>query len=119
MSDISNVLLAWTAYLIAGAIFFAVFWRVTRFKKRHLLSYCLRAVLLAIMLTPWYVSDQGSLLAPALIIVLMDSITIGPEAAVRAFVPLFLSISISLVMVVVGLLLLKGANRKPKVPIEQ
>jgi len=119
MSDISNVLLAWTAYLIAGAIVFAVFWRVSRFKKRHLLSYCLRAVLLAIMLTPWYVSDQGSLLAPALIIVLMDSITIGPEAAVRAFVPLFLSISISLVMVVVGLLILKGANRKPKHPIEQ
>jgi len=119
MSDISNVLLAWAACLIAGAIFFAVFWRVTRFKKRHLLSYCLRVVVLALMLTPWYVSDQGSLLAPALIIVLMDSITIGPEAAVRAFVPLFLSISTSLVMVIVGLLLLKGANRKSKVSIEQ
>ena len=110
----SNVIFAWTAYLIAGAIFYAFYWRITRFKKRILLSYCLRAVMLAVMLTPWYVSDQGSVLAPALIIVLMDTITIGPEAAVRAFVPLFLSISISVVMVGVGLLIRKGVKRKLK-----
>lgn len=114
MSDLSNALLAWSAYLIAGAVFYALFWRLTQFKQRQLLSYCLRAVILAIIITPWYVSDQGSLLAPALIIVLMDSITIGAEAAVRAFVPLFLSIILSVVTVITGLLLRKGANRRIK-----
>jgi hypothetical protein len=114
MSDLSNVLLAWTAYLFAGAAFFALYWRLTRFKQQQLLSYCLRVVMLAIIITPWYVSDQSSLLAPALIIVLMDGITIGPEAAVRAFVPLFLSIIISVVAVGIALLVRKGQGRKMK-----
>ena len=61
MSDLSNYLLAWVAYGITGAIFYGIFWQITRFEKRRLVSYCLRAVLLAIIVTPWYVTDQGSL----------------------------------------------------------
>ena len=68
--------------------------------------------MLAVIATPWYVSDTGSIMAPALIIVLMDAITISGEAAVRAFVPLFLSIVLSLVVVLVILLVRRGKARQ-------
>ena len=98
-------------YGIAAAVFYAIFWQITRFPKLVGVSYCLRAVVLALIITPWYVSDQGNLLAPAVIIVVMDAITIGGDAAVRAFVPLFLSMIIALVGVVIMLLVRRGGSR--------
>lgn len=67
--------------------------------------------MLAIIATPWYVSDTESIMAPALMIVLMDAITIGGEAAIRAFVPLFLSVILSLAVVLIILLVRRGKSR--------
>jgi hypothetical protein len=47
-------------------------------------------------------------MAPAVIVMLMDAITISGTAAVRAFVPLLLSNVIALALVAVGLLLRRG-----------
>jgi hypothetical protein len=112
MVDTTNYWIAWIAYLLAAGLFCLIFWRATRFQHRRVLKYCLRAMLLAIIATPWYVSDTGSVMAPALIIVLMDAITIGAEAAVRAFVPLFLSVTLSLVFVGVILLVKRGKSHR-------
>lgn len=105
MVDATNFWIAWAAYCAAAVVYYLVFWRITRFQQRRVLKYCLRAVMLAVIATPWYVSDTGSVMAPALIIVLMDAITISGEAAARAFVPLFLSMVLSLVVVLVILLI--------------
>lgn len=109
MNDMSNYLLAWLVYVLAGVVFYAIFWRITRFKKYKFLSYSLRAITLAIMATPWYVGSEGDLLAPALIVMLMDAITIGRETAVRALVPLFLAIIIAFVIVIICLLFRRRA----------
>lgn len=108
MTDPTNFWIAWAVYCMAGMIYYIVFWRITRFRRHKLLSYSLRAVMLAIVATPWYVSDTGTAMAPALIIVLMDAITIGGDAAVRAFVPLFLSTMIALVGVLLFMLVRRG-----------
>jgi len=86
-----NYGMAWIVYICASVVFFLVFWRITAFKTQMFLSYCCRAMMIATVATPWYVSDQEAVIAPALMIVMMDAITIGSDAAVRAFVPLFLA----------------------------
>ncbi|MEZ5492102.1 MAG: hypothetical protein R3F50_17590 [Gammaproteobacteria bacterium] len=112
MVDATNYWIAWGVYLAAGSLYFALFWRITRFRERRLLAYCLRAVMLALIATPWYVSDTGAAMAPALIIVLMDAITIGGEAAVRAFVPLFLSLVLSVVLALLLMLVRRTLGRR-------
>ena len=77
MVDATNYWIAWAAYCTAATVYYLAFWRITRFPHRRVLKYCLRAVMLAVIATPWYVSDTGSVMAPALIVVLMDAITIS------------------------------------------
>lgn len=97
---VPNYWLFWLAYLLAAAVFYGLFWVVTGSLKTGWLPYMLRAVMAAIILTPWYTNSQDSLLAPALMIVALDAITIGADAAVRALVPLVLAILLSLVVAV-------------------
>ena len=52
----------------------------------------MRALALAIVLTPWYANSGSPALAPALMVLLLDIITIGSEEALRTMVPLFLSV---------------------------
>ena len=48
--------------------------------------------MLALVFTPWYANIEGSSLAPALMVVALDAITIGVSAAPRALVPLVLAL---------------------------
>ena len=112
MSEVSNFLLAWVIYIFAGCFFYVVFWRLTDFSKRRFLAYCLRAIALAVIATPWYVNDQESLLAPALMVMTMDAITIGGSSAVRAFVPLFMSIIVAVIGVSFVFLISKGVKAR-------
>lgn len=113
MTDITPFLLAWAVYGVAGTVFYALFWRMTRFRRLPGLGWYLRALMLAAIATPWYVSSDSALLAPAIIVLAMDAITISGSAAVRAFVPLLLSHLAALVLVTVGLLLHRS-GRKPQ-----
>mgnify|MGYP006304855795 CR=1 FL=1 len=87
-----NFVLIWAVYLIASAVFYAIYWRLTAFRRRLWLSYSLRAVMAALILTPWYANTQDSVVAPALMVTTLDAITIGREAALRAMVPLLLAL---------------------------
>ncbi len=89
----TNYWLIWLIYLTAGSVFYVVFWWLTRFKRAMWITYSSRAVIAAIILTPWYANPQGEALAPALIVVILDAITIGSEAAIRATIPLILAIT--------------------------
>lgn len=87
-----NYLLIWLIYLLATAVFFWVYWKATAFRKRLWLSYSLRALMLALALTPWYANSQGDVIAPALMVVTLDAITLGPDTMGRALIPLVLSL---------------------------
>ena len=55
----------------------------------------MRAVIAAIIVTPWYANAYGTALAPAWMVVLLDAITIGNDATVRAGIPLIFSIIVA------------------------
>ena len=88
----SNYWLVWVIYLTASALFYGVFWRLTRFRQARWTAYSLRAIVAVIILTPWYANAQGTTLAPALMVLALDAITIGSEAAIRSIIPLILAI---------------------------
>lgn len=91
----ANYGLFWLVYLLASTLFIAIFWRLVRFKRALLLTYVMRALAIALIFTPWVSHVDGSYLAPALMVLALDTITLGAQAAPRAFVPLFLSLLLS------------------------
>lgn len=90
--------LVWLIYLVASVGFLAVFWRLTRMQSWPWLSWMLRALMLAMVYTPWYANTSGNVLAPALMVAVLDAITIAPGAAWRALVPLLLSVVATLIV---------------------
>jgi hypothetical protein len=70
-----------------------IFYRFTGMLSFKPLANSLRAILLALMFTPWYVSPDSDLLAPALIVILLDMVTVGGTSFVRALVPLSMAIA--------------------------
>lgn len=87
-----NFFLIWAVYLLASGVFYTIYWRLTAFRRRLWLSYSLRALMAALILTPWYVNTQDTVLAPALMVTTLDAITVGADAGVRALVPLLLAL---------------------------
>lgn len=92
MLDIYDYLIGWAVYIIAGAFCYIIFYRFTGGLRFKPLANTLRAILIAIMFTPWYVSPEGDLLAPAVIVMALDFVTIGGTSFVRAMVPITLSV---------------------------
>ena len=112
MEDIDNYGLVWFIYLLASAAFFVVYWQITRFTTAIWGSYVLRALALSIVLTPWYANAGSPALAPALMVLLLDIITIGSEEALRSVVPLFLSAIAAIIFGTVLSLLKKNKINK-------
>ena len=88
----ANFWLIWLVYLGASAIFYALFWKYIKLLTYELVAFFLRGLMAALIFTPWFVNIQGFIMAPALMIVILDLITIGPGETARAGVPLLLSI---------------------------
>lgn len=112
METATNYWLIWFVYLGAGAVFYTIFWRITAFKKHLWLAYLLRAVIAAIILTPWYANPQQELLAPALIVIMLDAITLGGSQAARAIVPLALALLLAVVVAFSTLYLRRKRDKK-------
>jgi branched-subunit amino acid ABC-type transport system permease component len=101
--------LAWIVYVCAGVVLNLLIWRTL---ERHLLrdfAYLVQCVLLALVFTPFWVLEDGSqrVMAPALIVFLMDAITLEPKAGIRALIPLVLSLAVALLVA----LLLSATHR--------
>lgn len=98
MLDIYDYLIGWAVYIAAGALCFVIFYRFTGVLRYKLFANTLRAILIAIMFTPWYISPEEDLLAPAIIVVALDLVTIGGTSFVRGMVPLSLSVLLAVVI---------------------
>ena len=94
----NDLIAAWAVYFIASLIFIRIYWQVTGLFGWRWLKYMLRAFMLALIYTPWYANSQGYEPAPALMIIALDIITIGPRAALRTFMPLVMGIFLSLMV---------------------
>jgi len=93
MLDIYDYVVGWAVYIACGTLCYMIFYRFTGMLSFKPLANTLRAILLALMFTPWYVSPGSDLLAPALIVVLLDMVTVGGTSFVRALVPLSMSVA--------------------------
>jgi hypothetical protein len=92
MLDIYGYLTAWAVYLIAGTFCYVLFYKATGVIGWKPLANTLRGIMIALIYTPWYVAVDQDLMAPAVIVILLDMITIGGDAFIRALVPLLLAI---------------------------
>ena len=95
MGSDSNTMFVWLLYLATSCSFYAIFWIVTASVSGKFWTYVLRAFLAAIIFTPWFVNTQEGTLAPALMVMALDMITIGVSATPRAGVPLVLCIIVA------------------------
>ncbi len=93
MLDIYDYIVGWAIYIACGAVCYIIFHRFTGLIRFKPLAHSLRAILLAVMFTPWYVSPDSDLLAPALMVVMLDMVTEGGTTFVRALVPLSMSVT--------------------------
>ena len=86
------ILLISLIYVTSGVVFFLLLWRLISVLKFELLVYMLRGLLASLIFTPWFINLQEATLAPALMVAMLDMITLGSAEVFRAGVPLFLSI---------------------------
>lgn len=98
-----DYLLAWLVYLIAGV---AVSWMFWKFAKRFFwldLAYVMQGTFMAVVFTPWYVVPDQSILAPAIIIFVMDIVTIETVAGIRSLVPMAMVIILVDMVIILGI----------------
>ena len=88
----NNILLISLIYLTAGVVFFLLFWRLVNVLKFELPVYMFRGLIASLIFTPWFINLQETTLAPALMVAILDLITLGSAEVLRAGVPLLLSI---------------------------
>jgi hypothetical protein len=98
-----DYLIAWILYGLAAVILSVVAWVLLRRYLWRELAYLLECWLLAIFFTPARVLADQEIMAPAIIIFVMDSVTIDPTAGIRALIPLIIAM---LGMLVVAILLI-------------
>lgn len=116
MLDLYDYIVGWAVYITAGTLCYMIFYRFTGVIKIKLIANSLRAILIALMFTPWYVTPEEDLLAPALMVIVLDLVTIGDTTFVRALVPLTLAIVFAILIALsVPLIkrLFRRADKKP------
>lgn len=114
MLDIYDYVAGWAVYIAAGALCYMIFYRFTGAIKFKPLANSLRAILIAVMFTPWYISPEADLLAPALMVMMLDMVTVGGTAFVRALVPLTIAVIFGVLVALSGALIKRLLRRSEK-----
>jgi hypothetical protein len=83
-----DYILAWLVYLVAGLALSWLFWKFFRQIFWLDLAYAMQGTVMALIFTPWYVLPDQSILAPAIIIFVLDVVTIETMAGIRSLVPM-------------------------------
>lgn len=92
MVDIYGYLTSWAIYLTAGTVCYVLFYKATGVIPIKVIANILRGIMIALIYTPWYVAADKDLMAPAVIVILLDMITVGGNSFVRALVPLVMAL---------------------------
>lgn len=86
---------AWLMYLAGAVLMIACWWYLTHFMRWRELKQLSRIAVVVLLVVPWFTDANGSYLAPAIIIALVDSLTHGGEAFWRAGTPLLIALIVS------------------------
>ncbi len=101
--ETSDYIIAWLVYLIASVSMSFLFWRILKKIFWIDLAYVLQIPFMAIVFTPWYVEADGNVLAPAIIIFVMDIVTIEMVAGIRSLVPMAMAILLSTIITMISI----------------
>jgi len=116
--DPQNYLIAWGIYLVAGVIFSILSWRVLHRYCWRELALVLECWLLALMFVPAQVISDPPTWAPALMVFVMDTLTIDSTAGIGALTNLVLGLGLGLVVaILLGLVLRITRQRRNRVPL--
>lgn len=99
--DAGDYTTAWIVYSLAALVLAGVSWRVLRRLPLKEVAWLLECWLLALLFTPWYVLPDDTIMAPALIVFVMDAVTVSVESAIRALIPLVLALLSGVLVTVV------------------
>ena len=99
--ETQEYIMAWAVYLIAGVAFSIISWKVMKKILWRDLTYLLESLLLAIIFTPWYVLPEDEILAPALIVFMLDLITVDVTTSIRALIPLVMAMVFGIIVTVI------------------
>ncbi|MGH1373907.1 MAG: hypothetical protein ACRBBW_17845 [Cellvibrionaceae bacterium] len=89
--------LAWCYYLIGVLGLFAFWWRLTRGITILKLQRSLRAGMMAMLICPFSIADGYSDMAPAFLMMAMETVFEGPEAFLRVGPTLLVVLALSIV----------------------
>ena len=99
--DSTEYMIAWSVYLVSGLVFSLVSWKLLkRFLWREV-AYLMQSFLMAIIFTPWYVLPEEEILAPAIIVFMLDLITIDVTTSIRALIPLVITIMLGILLTII------------------
>src|SRR5688572_12161648 len=107
-----DYLIAWILYGLAAVILSIVAWIVLRRYVWRELAYLLEGWLLAIFFTPARVMVEQEIMAPAIIVFAMDTVTIDPTAGIRALIPLVMAMTGMLVIAVLLIVVYRIRQRR-------
>ncbi len=99
--DSQDYYIAWGIYLVAGIVFSLISWKVMRRYFWREMAYLLESLLLAVIFTPWYVLPEEEILAPALIVFMLDLITVDLTTSIRALIPLVMAMLFGVIVTLV------------------
>ena len=99
--DSQDYYIAWSIYLTAGVVFSLISWKVMKRYFWREMTYLLESLLLAIIFTPWYVLPEEEILAPALIVFMLDLITEDLTTSIRALIPLVMAMLFAIIVTLV------------------
>jgi len=99
--DSQDYYIAWSIYLTAGVVFSLISWKVMKRYFWREMTYLLESLLLAIIFTPWYVLPEEEILAPALIVFMLDLITEDLTTSIRALIPLVMAMLFGIIVTLV------------------
>jgi hypothetical protein len=99
--DSQDYYIAWSIYLTAGVVFSLISWKLMKRYFWREMAYLLESLLLAIIFTPWYVLPEEEILAPALIVFMLDLITVDLTTSIRALIPLVMAMLFGIIVTLV------------------
>ena len=102
----------WAVYLVTGIIFSVISWKFLKKILWRELAYLLQSLLLAIIFTPWYVLPEEEILAPAIIIFMLDLVTIDVTTSIRALIPLVMAMLLGIIVTIVLSLMYRVRRRR-------
>lgn len=101
--ETADYIVAWLVYLVASIAMSFLFWKMIKKILWLDLAYVMQVTFMAIVFTPWYVEADGNVLAPAIIIFVMDIVTIETIAGIRSLVPIAMAILLSTIITMVSI----------------